>query len=90
MCMWTKIKQISAIGSVVAVIISVITLLSLVFWWVGNEALANDRIDTLWSERTTKDVQYAELKDCIADIKTDMAVVKNDTVWIKEHLKSNR
>lgn len=85
MCLWTKIKKVSWYAGSVMVIIALITAIMSYVW---GKAIAQERVDTLREERTTKVGEMQSIKDCIAEIKTDMAVVKNDTTWIKEHLKS--
>lgn len=86
--MWTKVKWASWIWSALAVVISVITLVSSFMWWIWNEALADNKVDTLWEERTQNQKDYDNLKDNLSKLQTDIAVIKNDTVWIKEYLKS--
>lgn len=88
--MWTKVKRASWIGSILAVIVSAVTLVSTAMgriWW---QAIADDKLNTLWTERTTKLSEIQEIKECISDMKTDIAVVKNDTAWIKEFLKTGK
>ena len=87
MCMWTKIKRVWAIGSIVAVLLSVITLISTAMWWIGWQAIADYRIETLRTDRDKEEKESEEIKDCIADMKTDIAVVKTDVTWIKEYLQ---
>ncbi len=78
------------IGGLLSVILSIMTLVSITMWWIWWEAVANDRLDTLWKDRDVKATETQDIKDCIAELKTDVAVVKNDTARIKEYLKSEK
>jgi hypothetical protein len=87
MCIWTKIKKISAYVSFAVVSISLLFSIASYFGW---KAIADDRIDTMWWERGTKTEEIVAIKDCIADMKTDMAIIKTDTQRIKEYLKNDK
>ena len=90
MCIWTKIKQINLRWGILWIFIALGTVASVGFWWIGNKAVADYRVDTLRQEAEQNTQEHTTMQSNIVSMQQDIAVIKNDTAWIKTYLKSNK
>lgn len=64
-------------------IISLVTLFGIWAGWLANDAVADYRVSTLWAEKDNDPKEIASIKQQLSDMKTDVAVIKESTSWIK-------
>jgi len=86
--MWTTIKKVNFVWWLLCIILSLFAVCNTIFWWIGWQAIADYRVDTLWTNDKSNTQEHKTITTEISDIKTDIAVIKTDTTWIKEYLKN--
>jgi len=87
-----KAKWFLVTSSIVWVLLSVITFVGVVTGYISSSAIDDYKVNTMWEERAAQTKEDRLKDEAIAQLKTDVAVIKTDVSYIREFMqkKSNQ